>query len=107
MTAEKVTFTPGPWVHNEMLSGSENHRGFRVGPSGKFAIAWVPPMGSDVTPEAKANARLIAAAPELLRCLVGATMAMQKTPDNEAILLRITHEELQAIEALIAKVEGR
>ena len=56
----------GTWNFHAKLSGSENHRGFNVyaQPSGWY-IADVSPIDEDGA-EGKANARLIAAAPDLL-----------------------------------------
>lgn len=60
--------TPGPWYYHALLSGSENHKGFRVGD--KFLIAKVIPVDQDGA-EGEANARLIAASPDLLKALEG------------------------------------
>jgi len=66
----KTKHTPGPWEHVPKLSGRENHRGFFVraekpAKDGKWALAEVQPGDEDGIIGA-ANARLIAAAPELL-----------------------------------------
>ena len=62
--------TPGPWDFYALLSGSENHKGYRIttGESKWLPIATVIPMDSDGL-EGSANARLIAAAPDLLSAL--------------------------------------
>ena len=58
--------TPGPWLVTHKLSGSENHRGYRIAnASDSWALADVQPGDSDGV-LGLANARLIAAAPELL-----------------------------------------
>lgn len=60
--------TPGPWVYCTRLSGSENHKGYYI-KSKKFVLAFeVIPVDSDGK-EGKANARLIAAAPDMLAAL--------------------------------------
>jgi len=51
------------------LSGSENHKGWSIFADKIYIIGEIYPGGSDPTPEAKANARLIAAAPDLLEAL--------------------------------------
>jgi hypothetical protein len=58
--------TPGPWYSVARLSASENHKGYLVGggePNQR--VAEVIPVDEDGV-EGGANARLIAAAPELL-----------------------------------------
>jgi len=60
--------TPGPWQHSAKLSASENHRGFTVWNSDGWGLADVQPADEDGR-EGEANARLIAAAPELLEAL--------------------------------------
>ena len=60
--------TPGPWEYFPKLSGSENHRGFRIGVDKGWFIADAMPIDMDGK-EGEANARLIAAAPDLLEAL--------------------------------------
>ena len=61
--------TPGPWIVQSKLSGSENHRGFRIMDApNAWALADVQPGDSDGD-LGRANARLIAAAPDLLAAL--------------------------------------
>lgn len=63
----EAKFTPGPWQFHARLSGSENHRGFRIfgpGASG-WALAEVMPVDADGK-EGHANASLMAAATDLL-----------------------------------------
>jgi hypothetical protein len=72
LTAESLAakHTPGPWHFHAKLSGSENHRGYRVyGPGADgWILAEVIPVDEDGI-EGGANARLIASAPELLEAL--------------------------------------
>lgn len=60
--------TQSPWVTYPRLSGSENHRGYIVRGNDKFIVADVVPRDQDGI-VGGANARLIAAAPELLEAL--------------------------------------
>mgnify|MGYP001013498869 CR=1 FL=1 len=61
--------TPGPWKVVPRLSGSENHRGYQIVAKPKaWTIAEAIPVDHDGI-EGGANARLIAAAPELLQAL--------------------------------------
>lgn len=65
--------TPGPWECVAKLSPSENHRGFfiraeKATRNGKWALAEVQP-GDEDGKLGKANAALIAAAPELYAAL--------------------------------------
>jgi hypothetical protein len=67
--------TSGPWEFVAKLSGSENHRGYfiraeKTSRHGKWALAEVQPGDADGELGA-ANARLIAAAPDLLAALKG------------------------------------
>lgn len=64
-------FTPGPWAVVANLSGSENHKGFYI-KSKKFVLAYdVIPVDEDGN-EGRANAHLIAAAPDLYAALEAA-----------------------------------
>lgn len=86
--------TPGPWQHSVKLSGSENHRGFRIWGADGWALADVQPADEDGT-EGEANARLIAAAPDLLEALKGVLRVADRKTD-----------EFDAARAAIAKAEG-
>jgi len=65
--------TKGPWAISKNLSWSENDRGWTVFKRGEGHIATVSPRIADdsgnASEEGLANARLIAAAPELLEAL--------------------------------------
>jgi hypothetical protein len=58
--------SPTPWTVVPLLSGSENHRGYRIASGNDWYLADVRPGDEDGLRGA-ANARLIAAAPELLQ----------------------------------------
>jgi hypothetical protein len=62
--------TPGPWSVTTKLSGSENHRGFKIVSSEikGWSLAEVIPIDQDGI-EGGANARLMAAAPRMLKAL--------------------------------------
>lgn len=106
-----TTHTPGPWTVGERLSGSENHRGFTIGDArNQWGLASVHPLDSDGN-EGRANARLMAAAPELLGALKRLVSINQE--HNEAILA-ITGRPpawndsyLNEARAAIAKAEGQ
>lgn len=57
--------TPGEWLLSAKLSGSENHKGFRLHDENGYWIADVMPRDEDGV-EGKANGMLLAYAPELL-----------------------------------------
>lgn len=71
-TTTKATHTPGPWLHGKRYG---NHRTEILNSTGGRAIAsvWTHERTGDnylPTDEGAANARLIAAAPELLEALL-------------------------------------
>lgn len=82
-------------------SGSENHRGFQVWCE-KHAIVWdVPPIDSDGS-EGEANARLIAAAPELLAVLKDLLEISRNDSDHPK------HDSYyDEARAVLAKAEGQ
>lgn len=89
--------TPGPW--NVLPPKSDIHHGGYVGvPDDDYAygvneVAYVTPQSSSGTHEA--NARLIAAAPEMLEALEG--VAKNINPDDW----------FERVHAAIAKAKGR
>ena len=97
--------TPGPWE-----VGSPNYQDQRaigvVGPTWNVADVYYD--GADKG-EAKANARLIAAAPELLRCLEWAMIWLPKMPlpDHDQDLRDVFAENLEECNRAIAKSQGR
>ena len=100
--------TPGPWTFSAKLSGSENHRGFCIFDSNKHWVADASPRDEDGH-EGEANACLIAAAPELLRCLQWAMIFLPKMPlpDHDQDLRDVFAENLEECNRTIAKAEGR
>lgn len=91
--SEKAKHTSGPW---EVLTPEKPLEGFEHAVTNRAgaALAWVLPHRDE---EGAANARLIAAAPELLAALKG---FLHADPDVFAA-------ELAAARAAIAKAEGR
>jgi hypothetical protein len=85
--------TPGPWELSEQLSGSENHKGWSLSATipgeGGYGTEWcwiadISPVimddSGDPSPEGRANAHLIAAAPDLLRLLKSAAQTLRHQP---------------------------
>jgi hypothetical protein len=68
MTTKTATHTPGKWEIVTRLSGSENHRGFIARDERGHWISDISPRDSDGL-EGQANARLIAACPQMLEAL--------------------------------------
>jgi hypothetical protein len=95
--------TPGPWKTIERLTASENSRGLAIRGGNRKLIGEVYPLDSDITLEAKANARLIAAAPELLDALRTARKVLTVACGTEAPYIRVA---LSSIDAAIAKAES-
>lgn len=98
--------TPGPWEFVPKLTASENHRGFFVRAekatrNGKWALAEVQP-GDEDGMLGKANARLIAAAPDLLEALKAF---------NQCLCLNLSYKQWNEVNemacAAIAKAEGK
>jgi len=95
--------TPGPWEFVHKLTPSENHRGFFIraekpSRNGKWALAEVQPGDEDGT-LGLANARLIAAAPDLLAALESLVSHAQNSIDCR-------DEQMIAARAAIAAATG-
>lgn len=101
-----MSATPGPWVYVPKLSASENHKGFFVRAekstnNGYWALADVQP-GDEDGRVGEANARLIAAAPELLAAL----QAIVALDVGDKPALWHFAEEFDAARAAITKATG-
>ena len=103
--------TPGPWQHSVRLSASENHRGFSIWTADGWALADVQPADEDGT-EGEANARLIAAAPDLLEALKRMASIIDKMGDMPDGFIHPSpwqtlkcEEALEQARAAIAKAE--
>lgn len=96
--------TPGPWLFRlEAVRTVIFHEGV----IGERAIA----VGAGWYPDHIANARLIAAAPELLAACIafmpkGMAIGNGNVPDDLIIPMDVTMGELRAFEAAIAKATG-
>ena len=96
---EAVKHTPGPWFASGRYIGTVNHMSY-IGECRNAADNW-----SDDCP-ASANARLIAAAPELLEALKEAQLALamcQPRTDNGA---KCQREAMENARDAIAKATG-
>lgn len=111
--AEKIEHTPGPWTIEDPMGADI---GLSVVQCGLEAYEWEfiamvsrsdwvdgAHMGRQhfISPEEQiANARLIAAAPDLLDALRGLVNAVGRKPS-------IVHEAVRKAEVIISKAEGR
>jgi hypothetical protein len=96
----KTAHTPGPWEFVPKITASENHKGFfiraeKVTRNGKWALAEVQPGDEDGN-LGEANARLIAAAPDLLA-------ALRRCKFDS---LNMSLQDLEFCRAAIAKAAG-
>lgn len=76
---EKQQHTPGPWgwSHREIHSGDYSTQVYDANEKEIATIAWYPVRQNNITTTSReANARLIAAAPDLLEALEMCTKAM-------------------------------
>lgn len=92
--------TLGPWQHSAKLSASENHRGFSIWDSNGWALADVQPADEDGK-EGRANACLIAAAPDLLEAL-----KLLVRPHGGTVATSADHELAIKARSAIAKAIG-
>lgn len=95
--------TPGPWQYLAKLSGSENHKGYRIvcEANGRWWIADSSPIDQDGK-EGEANARLIAAAPELLDALQAMVKVMDRGPKPEKLDAALTWRQNDELARLLA-----
>ena len=111
----KENHTPGPWKVSEVRSHGETpHRDRRSGYSGGIAYIWTDrtyPGGCCIAKayeeslggELEANARLIAAAPELYSAL----LAMLEKFENDVLHNEAGWDAIEAARSAIAKAEGK
>lgn len=93
--ADRPKHTPGPWV---AIGRTVHHLMFEEPLDGRNEICRVP----NCNPESERNARLIAAAPELLAALIGCL----PTLEDRAGQLGVDSVPLVAARAAISHVEG-
>ena len=106
MNTPKAKHTPGPWdvcLYNRAILGGETSRdGCRV------TVADLPTMYGplDANPVSEANARLIAAAPDLLAVLEGLVNSVDEYGLRDHAGATITEKETATAHAAIAKARG-
>lgn len=92
-------FTPGPWMAEPMTG-----RGAWVkGESGE----WAALSCGNTDAIAEANARLIAAAPDMYEALIAALPYIESELDNAAYKRGAVAKVVAQMNAIIAKAEGR
>ena len=108
-----TTHTPGPWTVSQVVHNSQLKPSDRRGYSGSIAYVWtdrpyptgkcVASVREELLGEVEANARLIAAAPELLACLdvVKGWLITMKEAD-----LIVGDIMLDKVKTAIAKAKG-
>ena len=100
---KRATFTPGPWEIQDAGPGTIRGLRFRVITDEKVIA-----KTSDGLEEARANARLIAAAPELLeQCkLFEKVLTYYYGTDKNTAISAIANENRDKLREVLAKVEG-
>lgn len=98
-----TTHTPGPWMVHE--TGFYTNP-FKITARGKHgAVANIPHSEITTTARQSANARLIAAAPELLAALEGMDEELSLWGEDTLETMNLTARS-EAIRAAIAKAKG-
>jgi len=97
-TINKVGYTPGPW---KVVEHTPESASVRIDEDCLISGAY---LGGESDTLTVANARLIAAAPELLESAKDALESLKRLPNTEGAY-RIT--VIQELQAAIAKAEGR
>lgn len=104
MKTQKVGHTPGQW---KVVNNGLGHAVIVVGPTGKQHTACIESLKSNIQEyeieELEANARLIAAAPELLKALNACLVCLTLDSDMEEDFSK----EIKLAKNAIAKAEGR
>ena len=96
MQTKQATHTPGPWhvAGDAVYSGTRTEKGGWVNSEQVFP-RYVEDPASDTFQRLEANARLIAAAPELLEACEAAFMQFEhngdEAPEDRAILDQLQH----------------
>lgn len=112
--------TPGPWEIESIDSAPDDHLRImgrpvwpctRFGAKGVWDIASVNELGDENVDEQIANARLIAAAPDMLealRAILPGKLCGEgwNLPDDELVQIMVTFADLRAARAAIATATG-
>ena len=105
--AEQVKHTPGPWRTDGYFSGEKDEQGLRgvmirpPAPSGALIASAIASLVIRDQGEVDANARLIAAAPDIYKSLKAAVVLIQCNVHPSKV-----GEEYNDMLAAIAKAEG-
>ena len=101
MDSKTTKHTPGPWEWGDLPGGRFTNE-LVVRPAGEFPHGeWIADVGSRYDDERRANAALIAAAPDLLAALLDAKAALEYAGMDEH-----TMEAYDRICAAINKATG-
>ena len=95
--------TPGPWMPACTCNSATHRHPAILSDSGQVAIATF--QGSE--PATDANARLIAAAPDLLDALLSALPFVEDAADDEIYKSHRVHKVLKEIRAAIEKAGAK
>jgi hypothetical protein len=101
--------TPGPWRTPYLDSLPDGLRAWRVDsaqPAGVAVVALCYVGDAEITAIQEANARLIAAAPELLECLLMALPFVEDALDSEDFKPSYVRHRADLIRAAINKATG-
>lgn len=97
-------FSRAPWSSHAILSGSENHKGWRIYAATGYPVAEVYPLNSDPSPAALANKRLITHGPDLYeaaRYALQSRTAVFGSCEHETVVERCVECKLRAALALV------
>ena len=101
-----MSYTPGPWRVNESkISGKDNISDLTeiVGPQRNGAQRLIAKMYGCALPEGQANARLIAAAPELYEMLSEVLSSIERVACGGENAVRFRAEWVEDAKAALAK----
>lgn len=105
MTTPQTAHTPGPWSAHQRTVRMYHLQGYPIG-SDPLGGATVAVTSASIAGDAQANARLIAAAPDLLAAAQAVSRAMEEE-EFEGYVPVTEHEELHSrLDAAIAKAKG-
>lgn len=99
--AAKAQHTPGPWIVKTLANGV-----LRIGNPNQVGPVAIADM-LDQNSVARANASLIAAAPELLEALRSASAYLAQYAKYHASQSAVAHNVISLVDAAIAKAEGK